>query len=114
MRAQILQIILGFGLVLSMIGCQTNSTSGSVSNVQVESADTVIRLAWSPVTGARGYVVFRDNSSAALTSKPLTEPRFEDVGLTNGRTYTYTIAWLDQNGQIGARSAPIQATPKSR
>lgn len=86
----------------------------AVVNLRAEPADTVIRLSWQPVPGARGYFVFRDNSSTPLNPTPLAEARFEDIGLTNGRTYTYTVAAVNPDGQVGTPSAPIQAVPKSR
>jgi len=86
----------------------------AVVNLRAEPADTVIRLSWQPVPGARGYFVFRDNSSTPLNPTPLAEARFEDIGLTNGRTYTYTVTAVNPDGQMSTPSAPIQAAPKSR
>lgn len=144
MRRQTRRIILWLCLLLGASGCRANpppqpspppataapeasplasvppataapATSAlAVVNLKAEPADTVIRLSWQPVPGARGYFVFRDNSSTPLNPTPLAEARFEDIGLTNGRTYTYTVALVNPDGQMGAPSAPIQAMPKSR
>jgi len=90
--------------------------SGDVSavvNLQAVPSDTVIQLSWQPVPGAGGYFVFRDNNSTPLNPTPIAEPQYEDIGLTNGRAYTYTVAAVTPDGQIGPPSAPIQAAPQS-
>jgi|GEM_PF-4089636 hypothetical protein len=74
--------------------------------------DTIVDLQWQPIAGARGYFIFRDNGSLPLNPTPTTDTHWQDIGLTNGRTYTYTIAPVNQDGQAGPRSHPIQVTPR--
>lgn len=84
----------------------------SSGELTAQPGDTVVDLKWQPSAGARGYFIFRDNSSIPLNPTPMTDTHWEDIGLTNGRTYTYTIAPLNQDGQTGPRSHPVQVTPK--
>ena len=85
----------------------------AVVNLQAEPGDTVIRLSWQAVPEAAGYFVYRDNAPAPLDPTPIAEAQYEDIGLSNGRTYTYTVAAVTPDGQIGPPSAPIQAAPQS-
>ena len=85
----------------------------TVTTLKAEPGDTVVRLSWQPVRGAAGYFVFRDSSSIPLNATPIAETHFEDIGLTNGKTYTYTVAPVDTAGKKGATSAQIRAKPKS-
>ena len=85
----------------------------AVVNLQAEPGDTVIRLSWQAVPEAGGYFVYRDHGSVPLHPTPIAEAHYEDIGLTNGRTYTYTVAAVTRDGQIGPPSAPIQAAPQS-
>ena len=93
---------------------ERNASPDPVSvQVIAQPGDTVVDLKWQPIAGARGYFVFRDGSSTPLNPTPIAETRFEDIGLTNGRTYAYAMAPMNQDGQTGSRSASIKATPKS-
>jgi hypothetical protein len=139
MYNQIGRMILWFFLGAWLVGCQAPPTPApaitatvppsptaasatatptaaapAVESLNTESADTVIRLSWQAVSGARGYFIYRDGNSNPLNPTSIADTRFEDIGLTNGRTYTYTVAAMNQDGQTGPRSAPIQAAPKSR
>lgn len=138
LQAQLERNSLWLFLLIGVVGCQSNSTpilspspftpatiplitatattaanNTTVANVQAESADTVIRLSWESVPGALGYFIYRDGQSTPLNPSFITETHFEDLGLTNGRAYTYTIAAVGQDGRAGPRSVPITATPKS-
>ena len=72
----------------------------------------MVQLAWQPVEGATGYFVFRDGSERPLNLTPLQDASYLDIGLTNGRTYTYQIVAIDENGLNGPRSEPVEATPE--
>lgn len=117
MRVKIAIAVIGLLALLVCVGAvglvllrPMLSSSGELT---AQPGDTVVDLKWQPIAGARGYLVFRDSSSTPLDPTPITETRFEDIGLTNGRTYTYAIAPVNQDGQTGARSGSIKATPKS-
>ncbi|MCE7949114.1 MAG: fibronectin type III domain-containing protein [Chloroflexi bacterium CFX4] len=85
---------------------------GAPAGLSVETGNTVIRLTWQPVQGAVGYVVFRDDGERPLNAMAFPETTYLDIGLTNGRTYRYTIAAVNANGEISERSQPISAAPR--
>lgn len=106
----LLALLVCAGVVGFVLLRPTLSSSGALT---AQPGDTVVDLKWQPIAGARGYFVFRDGSSTPLNPTPIVETRFQDIGLTNGRTYTFTIAPVNQDGKTGSRSPSIQATPKS-
>ena len=64
-------------------------------------------VAWTAVTGATGYSVYR---GGVLVGSP-TVATFTDTGLTNGTAYTYTIT-ANNTGGSSAASAGVSATPQ--
>lgn len=91
-----------------------NATLAPQLQLTAESKDTIIVLSWTGGDDAGGYFVYRDGNADPLTDKPLTTTTYQDIGLTNGRSYTYTVAVVSADGTIGARSAPVTAVPKSQ
>ena len=81
--------------------------------VSAQPADTQVQLNWPAVAGASGYYVYRDGSATPLNATSLAERQYSDIGLTNGKSYTYQVAALDQAGLILAHSAALSATPKA-
>lgn len=81
-----------------------------VGPVKAEAGDTVVTLTWEPVGDATGYFVHRDGGRDPLNVKPISETSYMDIGLTNGRVYTYTIAPVI-GGVEGAVLPPVQAAP---
>ena len=75
-----------------------------------EGGDTTVTLRWQPIPGAVSYNVYRDNSTTPLNADPLNTTQYQDVGLTNGRIYTYTIAAIDSSGKEGQTLPTIQVT----
>lgn len=75
-----------------------------------EGGDTTVTLKWAAIPGAASYNVYRDNSTTPLNADPLTTTQYQDVGLTNGRIYTYTIAAVDSAGKEGRTLPTIQVT----
>lgn len=75
-----------------------------------EGGDTTVTLRWQAIAGAVSYNVYRDNSTTPLNADPLTVTQYQDVGLTNGRIYTYTIAAVDSTGKEGQTLPTIQVT----
>jgi len=76
-----------------------------------------VALNWSPsvVDAAQGYGVFRSTSSGgpytSITSwNALTNPQYIDTTATNGTTYYYKVAAINQSGTSGY-SALASATP---
>jgi len=80
----------------------------------VQPGDTVVTLTWQTVPGAAGYAVYRDGNAAPLNPAPLTTTRYSDIGLSNGRSYTYTVGIVDAAGKTGQRLAETTVVPKSR
>jgi len=87
--------------------------SAQVSPVKAEAGDTVVTLTWQPVGGATGYFVHRDGGRDPLNTKAITATQYIDIGLTDGRTYTYTVAPII-SGTEHAQLPPVQAIPVSR
>ena len=81
--------------------------------VNAQPADTQVRLNWAAVPGASGYYVYRDGGATALNATPISEAQYVDIGLTNGRSYAYQIAAVDQAGLSVARSPALSVSPKT-
>jgi fibronectin type 3 domain-containing protein len=99
--------------VITVAPTTTAVSRPAAFQVNAQSADTQLRLNWTAVAGASGYYVYRDGSATALNATPLAEPQYVDIGLTNGRSYAYQIAAVDQAGLIVARSPALTASPKA-
>jgi hypothetical protein len=93
-------------------GTATTAQVGAPTGLVAEPLDTRVRLTWDPVTGATGYLVFRDGSATPLNALPVAEQTFDDLGLSNGRPYRYEIAAVDTFGAVGPRSTPATVTPR--
>jgi poly(3-hydroxybutyrate) depolymerase len=70
--------------------------------------NTSMVIAWSSVTGASGYNVYRGGSkvNGALVSGT----SFTDTGLSPATTYSWTVAAVDSAGAEGAASSPASGT----
>jgi hypothetical protein len=95
-------------LIIAQATVTTSITQASP--VKAEVGDTVVTLTWEPVGDATGYFVHRDGGRDALNAKPVAETRYMDIGLTNGRVYTYTIAPVI-GGVEGPGLPAVQAIP---
>ena len=85
--------------------------SPAATGLTLLATDTVIRLTWPAQPGARGYFVFRDGATQPLHPDALTTPTYEDIGLTNARVYSYSIAIADAQGKPGSIFASGNAAP---
>lgn len=85
------------------------STAGKAA-LTGEGGDTTVTLRWEAMPGAASYNVYRDGSTTPLNADPLIATQYQDVGLTNGRIYTYTIAAVDSAGKEGQTLPTIQVT----
>ena len=70
--------------------------------------NTSMNIAWSSVSGASGYNVYRGGGkvNAALVAGT----SYTDTGLTAATTYSWTVAAVDTSGVEGARSAAATGT----
>ncbi len=83
------------------------------SALTAQPADTMMTLTWQPIEGAGGYFVYRDKSDAPLNLIPITGTQYIDIGLTNGKVYTYTVAPAGEGMQVGKHSAEVTGSPRS-
>lgn len=68
-----------------------------------------VQLAWNPATdnvAVTGYRVFRDGVVVGEVSRP----GFAESGLTPGGSYRYSVAALDGEGNLSARSGEVVVT----
>jgi hypothetical protein len=101
---------LGFFLLQGPGGAKQPSP---VQALRGDAGDTEVMLTWQAMPEARGYFVYRDGSDVALNIVPLANTQYDDVGLTNGKSYTYSVAPADVDGLAGNHSAAITVAPKS-
>jgi hypothetical protein len=72
-----------------------------------------IDLTWAPDTESdlAGYVVYRRTASSpgvAVSATPLKAPAWRDNDVHLGERYYYTVAAIDQRGNLSAQSAPAE------
>jgi hypothetical protein len=82
-----------------------------------------IDLNWQPVTdaGLAGYIVYRRDTSTGESAawqrispaQPVIGSGFHDTDVAAGRTYTYVVSAIGQNGRESERSAETQETVPS-
>jgi len=97
----------------------------SASMIRASAHDRMVRLEWQPVTGPAdgellGYNLYRRSTGEVLSSlpvntAPLSETTFEDFGLQNGVSYSYTLRAVikTKNTRLESNaSSPVEATPK--
>lgn len=71
--------------------------------------DTSIALTWKVVSGAKGYNVYRNGNKIGSS----TEAAFNDKGLKEKTTYSYTVSSVNSAGAEGQKSAAIEVTTKA-
>ena len=75
-------------------------TSGATASSMV--------IAWSGVTGASGYNVYR--GGAKVNGSLVTGTNFTDTGLASGTTYSWTVKTVDSAGAESVPSSPATGT----
>jgi hypothetical protein len=82
---------------------------------QATAGDTIITLSWtqSGQSTVAGYNLYRDGSAVPLnvTPLPVNQTSYQDLALTDGRTYSYVITAIDNAGHESYPSPAVQATP---
>jgi hypothetical protein len=80
---------------------------------QIDSSDTAIDLAWSPIAGADAYVVSRapDQGQALQPLGIVASASFGDAGLLPAHTYRYQVQAV-MNGAPGPQSSVVEATTR--
>jgi aryl-phospho-beta-D-glucosidase BglC (GH1 family) len=84
------------------------------AGVSAAAGDAQVTIAWSPVSGASTYKIYRGTTTGGQGSTAwrtgLTQTRFVDSGLTNGTTYFYRVSAVNSAGE-SPLSAEVQARP---
>lgn len=97
-------------------GDETLKTTKVPSGLSVTSTTaSSITLSWTPVEGAKGYLILRANSEAGpfeiQTELKGTGTTYTDSSVTAGRTYAYQVVSLDSTGMHSNPSGIVKATP---
>ena len=111
----VLLLAVGTVIILSQKSGPTpaQEKQSTLTALTAQPADTLVTLTWQPIAGASGYFVYRDRSEMPLNSTPITGSQYEDIGLTNGRVYTYTVAPAGEGIEAGTHSAEVTVSPRS-
>jgi len=103
-------------LVFAGCGSGSGSKPQTPVNVTATAGNAEVTLAWSAVTGAASYNVYRTTASGGeANAKPvtgITDTGFVDVGLTNGTKYFYEVAAVSSGGATSALSQEVSSTPQ--
>ena len=92
----------------SAVSCTPVATPPSApTNLAAVAGNAQVVLTWTAPSGATGYRVYRNGT---LIASPAT-PGYTDTAVTNGTTYSYTVAAVRQNSPVSATSSSVSATP---
>ena len=82
------------------------------TSVSATPGSTTVVLTWQAAAGASTYNVYRGAASGSevLLQSAVAAPTYTDAGLTNGVTYYYQVAAVNQAGP-STRSSEVSATP---
>jgi hypothetical protein len=106
-------VLLAGGLVVFLSqGPGGDKQTAQTQALRAVAGDTEATLTWAVMPEANGYFVYRDGSAVALNSAPVTNTQYDDIGLTNGRVYNYTVAPAGKDGQAGKHTISVAVTPK--
>jgi len=77
--------------------------------------DTTVTLRWSvpPQTNIAGFRVYRDGNPVSLNLNPIpaNQLSYQDLAITDGRVYVYTVTTVRADGIESYPSVPAQAIP---
>ena len=112
--AVVVVLLLASGSALLILRPWEGAGHSEASVITTEPGDTTVTLTWQAIPGENSYFVYRDGGQVPLNPTPVKETRYEDIGLSNGRTYSYEVAAVDSAGVPGKRTAKVQAVPGSK
>ena len=74
-------------------------------------SDTGVALAWTPIAGARGYMVAREEAGDAVFAPigSVAQPSFGDMGLSPTTSYNYTITVTGSSDGGGPNALAVTA-----
>jgi PKD repeat protein len=93
-----------------LAGADTQPPSKVTGLTVTDAQDGKLNLVWNPATdnvGVDHYKIYRD--TIFLINRSTTS--YQDTGLVNGHTYTYTVMAVDTSGNEGNLSDPASGTP---
>src|SRR5699024_8441500 len=76
----------------------------------VRGADESALVTWGPIFGAVAYEVESHAADGHIAGSRVEGLRYLDTGLTNGATYEYTVAAVDQAGNVSEPSQLVSVT----
>ena len=104
-------------LVLLSAGATAAEVSSAPAGVTAIALDGRVELAWQPVAGATGYVVYRGESASTITTQVtpggIAATTFVDADVQNGRAEYYTVRALEGASESAA-GVTVSATPAAR
>jgi hypothetical protein len=93
-------------------------TLSDVTNLSAEAGDASVTLSWDSVDGATGYIVFKGTNPVGSGEQyNLPEEELGDVttyevtGLTNGTTYYFSVAAMNDQALSESYGQEVSATP---
>ncbi len=81
------------------------------SGVTATESDNEVTLAWTAVSGATEYDIYKKSGSNYAYLAQTSATSYSDIDLTNGTTYSYEVSALDVDSNESAASAAVSATP---
>jgi hypothetical protein len=92
-------------------GGDTTAPTVSSGVTATATSSSAIDLSWTPSTddvGVAGYKVFRNGTQVATA----TTPSYQDTGLSEATSHSYTVSAFDAAGNESARSTVATATTR--
>jgi parallel beta-helix repeat protein len=107
--------ILGEGPFSNEVSGMPVAEPSEPTGLGIIGGDSFVNLTWSPPSddggsAITGYNIYRDDMPGVYQFVPAGQLWFEDLGLTNGVTYTYNVTAINGEGE-GPNSGDISATP---
>ncbi|MGD9955680.1 MAG: hypothetical protein AB7V23_06405 [Candidatus Nanopelagicales bacterium] len=88
-------------------GTPVGATPSAPTGLAATPGSGSMSLTWTAVSGATAYRVYR---GGVLVGSPATNA-FTDTGLTNGTSYSWTVAAVKDNSPVSTQSASVTSTP---
>jgi Concanavalin A-like lectin/glucanases superfamily len=110
-------LLFGIVALLRFVGCGFHPSAANPaapSNLVAKPLNAEVDLTWTDPDGGGGYSYqvnrSTDGGGSFAVVATVTDPSYQDAGLSNGTTYTYTVS-IAYGSTIYATSSPVSATP---